>query len=98
MGNRFHIGIHRNSENLHLRLEGDFDKSSACELLHTLQRLGSGSRQVFIHSTCLEHLDPFGRDHFLHNLSGLKTQSLHLRFTGGYAAQMAPEGTAADPE
>ena len=94
MGNRFHINIHRNSENLHLRLEGDFDKSSACELLHTLQRLGSGSRQIFIHTTCLGHIDPFGRDLFLHQLGDLNTRSLNLRFTGEYAAQIAPERTA----
>ncbi|VBB47802.1 conserved hypothetical protein [uncultured Desulfatiglans sp.] len=94
MDNRFHIGIHRNSENLHLRLEGDFDKNSACELLHTLQRLGCGSRQVFIHTTCLGHIDPFGRDLFLHHLGDINTRSLNLRFTGEYAAQIAPERTA----
>lgn len=94
MGNRFHIMIHRNSENLHLRLEGDFDKGSACELLHTLQSLGCGSQQIFIHTTCLGHVDPIGRELFLRHLSDLNTRSLNLRFTGEYAAQIAPQRTA----
>jgi len=40
MAARFRISIHRNSENLHLKLMGDFDGTSAHELLNVLKRCG----------------------------------------------------------
>ena len=38
MAANFRIRVHQNSDNLHLRLDGDFDGSSACELLDLLNK------------------------------------------------------------
>jgi hypothetical protein len=38
MASNFKILVHRNSENLHLKLTGDFDGTSAQKLLNALLR------------------------------------------------------------
>jgi len=40
MANNFRISVHRSSENLHLKLMGNFDGISAHELLNVLKRCG----------------------------------------------------------
>lgn len=50
MAARFRISIHRNSENLHLKLMGDFDGTSAHELLNVLKRYSTRTARIFIHT------------------------------------------------
>ncbi len=50
MSANFRISMHRNSENLHLKLMGDFDGSSACELLNVLRKNSRDPLRVFIHN------------------------------------------------
>ena len=40
MASNFTISVHRNSDQLDLRLMGDFDGTSACELLNALEKNG----------------------------------------------------------
>lgn len=47
MATNFRISVHRNSENLHLRLMGDFDGTSAHELLNVLKRYVNRTSRVF---------------------------------------------------
>ena len=91
MALNFRISIHRNSRNLHLKLVGDFDGSSAHELLHVLEENCNGATRVFIHTSSLEHIHPFGRNIFHNNLGVMNRQSVALLFTGENADQLAPE-------
>jgi len=90
MASNFQIFVHRNSDSLHLRLAGDFDGSSAFELLDTVKENGSGLRRVFIHTGSLKTIHPFGAHVFEKNLSDLKGLSLQLLFTGEHAKKIAP--------
>ena len=89
----FRILIHRNSDNLHLKLMGDFDGRSAYEVLKALKKNCRGASKVFIHTSCLKHIHSFGRNVFHNNLAILNRQPFLLAFTGQNSRVLAPEGT-----
>jgi len=91
MATHFRISIHRNSENLHLKLVGDFDGTSAHELLAVLKRYSNRTSTVFIHTSALREVHPFGVNVFHKNLSVLKGKSIQLIFTGENVNKIEPE-------
>ena len=93
MASNFRILVHRNSDNLHLKLMGDFDGSSAWELLNMLKRTANSVYKVIIHTSCLKSIYPFGTDTFRENLRHLKGYPARILFTGEHALQIAPEGS-----
>ena len=93
MASNFNISFHRNDENIHLKLAGDFDGSSAYELLNALKRYCRGASRAFIHTNCLKQIHPFGRDIFQSNLDMLNGKCIPLVFTGDNADQLAPKGS-----
>lgn len=94
MSSNFRISAHRNSKNLHLKLTGDFDGSSALQLLNALKKNSKrGVYTIFIHTGCLNRIYPFGRATFLQNMSKLNGYAARLLFTGENARQLAPEKT-----
>jgi hypothetical protein len=90
MASNFRISVHRNSESLHLKLVGDFDGSSAFELINVLKKNWKGTYRVFIHTESLKDIYPFGRDTFQQNLSDLKGHAMRIFFAGDNAGQIAP--------
>jgi len=94
MSSNFKIFSHRNSDNLHLKLVGDFDGSSAFELIHTLEKHNVNTGRVFIHTCSLSSVHPFGLNVFQRNAS-IKKLSQSLAFTGEYGAAIAPQGSYA---
>jgi ABC-type transporter Mla MlaB component len=91
MTSDFRISIHRDSDNLYLKLIGDFDGASAFKLLNTLKRNCRKASQVFIHCSCLQEIHPFGVAVFHHNLDALKGEAIQLIFTGENASLLEPE-------
>jgi len=91
MTTNFRIFVHRNGENLHLKLIGNFDGTSAHELLSVLRRYCNRISRVFIHTSCLRDIHAFGRNVFQANLDVLNGQSLTLVFTGENASKLAPK-------
>lgn len=91
MAANFRISFHRNCENLHVKLFGDFDGSSAHQLLNALKTSWAGASRVFIHTGCLRNIEPFGRDVFQNSPDLKKARHLTLVFTGKNARQLAPE-------
>ena len=91
MGCNFRISSHRNSENLHLRLEGDFDGTSAHVLLNYLKKHIRSNSRVFIHTNCLKDVNSFGKSVFRSHFDFMNGQSVSFVFTGDKAAQLAPE-------
>ena len=87
MADNFKILIHRNDDNLHMKLVGDFDGTSAHQLLNHLRKYCPKFATTFIHTDCLENLIPFGVGVFKSNLNALKKSHIHLIFTGENAAQ-----------
>ena len=91
MASNFKISAHRNSENLYLRLVGDFDGTSACELLNVMKQECQGAERVFINTSGLGKIYPFGHDTFQNNLYVLKDRPIRLVFTGENATEIVPE-------
>jgi hypothetical protein len=92
MASNFRISAHRNSDNLHLKLLGDFDGSSACELVNEIKK-NSEVKKIFIHTNSLESINPFCSDTFQKNLVGLNLQPTRVLFTGERAGDLSPDRT-----
>ena len=90
MASNFKIFVHKNSENLHLKLTGDFDGSSAHELLNTIKGYRSGRNKIFIHTSGLKDIYPFGKAVFQNNFSSINNSSTIVIFTGEHIDQIAP--------
>jgi len=93
MASNFKISVHRNDNNLHLKLAGDFDWTSAHQLLNLLKENNHGIMRVFIHTSSLKQIHPIGRDVFHKNFDAMSGQHISLLFTGDSAVQLAPEGS-----
>ena len=91
MAANFKIFVHKNSENLHLKLIGDFDGNSAHELFNLLESNCIRGLKVFIHTSCLKRIHSFGREVFHKKLKALNNRSISILFTGEEAPQLAPE-------
>jgi hypothetical protein len=91
MASNFRISVNRKKDSLCLKLIGDFDGTSACELLNALKDKCNYSDIVFIHTSGLKEIYPFGRDTFQNNLYTLKDKKVHITFTGNKAQQIGPE-------
>ncbi len=90
-GKNFAISVRRNREGLHLKLGRDFDGISAYGPLSVLKRNCNPSPKVFIHTSALREVHPFGVHVFHENLSVLKGKSIQLTFTGENANKTEPE-------
>jgi len=92
MAGNFRVVVYRNSDILHLRLEGDFDGSSACQLLCMLADNGTTVKKVFVHTDGLKAIHPFGKAVFEKNLRDFMRQQWDLLFTGNKSSEIAPGG------
>jgi len=91
MAANFRISLHRNNASLELNHTGDFDGTSACELLNILSEKCEGVDRALVNTSRLRRIYPFGIDTFHNNLYRLKGKPICLVFTGKNAASIAPE-------
>ncbi len=68
MATNFKIDKHRNKDILSMVLKGDFDGSSAWELIYALKESCKGINKVIIETNGLGRIYPFGRDSAFNNL------------------------------
>ena len=84
------VYVDKKSEHFGLKLEGDFDATSAYELIYAIKKLPEGILKIFIHTDGLKAISPFGLDVFHRNMSPYDAQSRKLVFTGNKAAHISP--------
>ena len=82
MANNFKFLSNRIRDKIRLKLYGDFDGSSTCELLNVLKNYRNGSLQVFIDTNNLTTIHPFGINVFKKNLSVLAININNINITG----------------
>ena len=92
MASNFRIYVQRNSNDLHIKLEGDFDGTSAHQLLNAMKENQRSVTKIFIDTSLLDYIYPFGRDVFHNNLKAVDVQRISLLFTGDSVLQPAQEG------
>lgn len=89
MASNFRTTVIRERDTLHLELEGDFDGSSALELINALlENCGSASR-VMIHTNGLTEVHPFGKAVFQKRLPVAGRLNSPIIFTGEHAEEIA---------
>ncbi len=82
MANNFKFLSDHTRDKIHLKLYGDFDGSSAFELINVLKNYRNGSNQIFIDTNNLNTIHPFGMDVFKKNLSVLDINLTNIIITG----------------
>ena len=82
MASNFQIYSFKTRDSLHLKLTGDFDGSSAYELINTLTEHGKGFYEIFIDTNDLKTIHPIGKDVFQKNLGRSNTLYRNLVFIG----------------
>jgi len=91
MAKDFKISVQMKGEDVHLKLRGDFDGTSAHELLNVLRRSCAPCSKVYLHTGSLKTLHRFGLQVFHSNFDLLKGKALNLNFIGEHASRLAPE-------
>ncbi len=89
MSSNFKILVHTNDNKLHMKLFGDFDGTSAHQLLNHIKKLHQKFPTIFVHTNCLKELIPFGVGVFNSHLGDLDRNRIRLVFTGEYATQFS---------
>lgn len=92
MATNFRIFLRQNKDNLHIRLSGDFDGSSAHELIHAIKNHNGNPKNIYIHTDRLSSVYPFGLAVFKKNCSSAKLTRL-LTFTGEHRNKLALNGS-----
>jgi hypothetical protein len=90
MACNFRILLYKNSESVHLNLTGDFDGSSAHELLNTIRSCSRNVNRVFIHTNGLKDVHPFGEAVFRNHFRDVDKTDISLVFTGENGKALAP--------
>jgi hypothetical protein len=89
MALNFGIAIDKKSNGFELQLEGDFDATSAYELIYAIKKLPEDTGKISIHTNGLKTIYPFGLNVFFRLMSSLNGQSTKIVFKGNNAAQLA---------
>jgi len=72
---------------LHMELLGDFDGSSAIELINTLNESRVGIDTICINACRLKKIHSFGREVIQKNITGIQALEPYILFIGGNLGQ-----------
>lgn len=89
MAMNFRIVQLKNKNSIHLNLDGDFDGTSAHELINALKSCAAAAQKVVIHTNGLKLVHPFGMIVLQRNLSGLGVRRRNLVFVGHHGRRLS---------
>jgi hypothetical protein len=92
MSTNFQVAFKRRNGNLHVHPRGDFDGSSAFELIRLLGRKYDGNGKVVIDTRRLRKIHPFGSSTFQVKVKECRIPFSRLSFRGEKGHDLAPEG------
>lgn len=90
MASNFGITLEKNSGGFGLKLAGDFDGTSAYELIYAIKKLPGDTLKIYICTNGLKTINPFGLDIFHKFMKSLNGQSAQIVFTGNHVSQLFP--------
>ncbi len=93
MSMNFQIHFKRQNGDLHVAPVGDFDGSSAWELIHLLDQQYDGHGQVHIDTARLRSVCPFGCNTFQCQFYRSRVPAQRILFKGEKGYSLAPEGS-----
>jgi anti-anti-sigma regulatory factor len=91
MAINFRILRQKEKDKLHLRLQGDFDGSSALELVNALKDAPDSADAIYIHTHDVSSMLPFGREVFINNYPDYKRVCGKMVFTGVWGVRLHPK-------
>jgi hypothetical protein len=89
MATNFQLFSHRSRDSLHLQLYGDFDGTSAYELINAVKEHENDVIQIFIDTNDLNNIYPFGVDVFQNNLNLTVKNNNSFIFIGKHKRRFA---------
>ena len=89
MAANFKITLNRFEDNIYLKLYGDFDGSSAYELLNHLKNNSYDLLKIYIHTDELKTIHPFGLNIFFRSFRIINGCADKIAFTGKKASDFA---------
>ena len=82
MALNFGITISKNSDGFELQLDGDFDITSAYEVIYAIKKLPEDTAIVYVNTNYLKKIHPSGLDVFSGFMNSIKGQSDRIVVTG----------------
>ena len=79
----------KSKNSVHLTLDGDFDGTSAHELINLLRSCDKDVDQVFINTSGLRAVHPFGQVVLDRHLSAVSGRFMNLVFIGDHSRQLS---------
>ena len=92
MALNFRINRKRKNSRLYLKLSGDFDGSSALELVRELERASAKADSVYVDTCGLSSVLDFGEEVFLKKCPITSNADQKLIFCGEYGDRLTPKG------
>lgn len=89
MASNFNISLRKNNSNLQIKLSGDFDGTSAFELINALKEHDDDCAKIYINTDGLFHIYPFGVDVFQKN-GAINKLHHDVIITGEHATEITP--------
>ena len=89
MAHNFKMNIHRRIDKLFIHLTGDFDGSSAWELINAISDNLNEFKFIQIDTGELKMIYPFGREVFRNYMSNAKNTRIRMQFNGPNVLQIA---------
>jgi anti-anti-sigma regulatory factor len=90
MASNFGITVDKNSDGFGLKLAGDFDATSAYELMYAIKKLPYDTATLYIYTNGLKAISPFGLDIFHKFMRSLNGQSAKIVSTGNHSSELFP--------
>ena len=91
MPNNFHVDIiSQDTSRIYMRLRGEFDGSSAYQLVRKLNDQQKNIKKITLDTSALKTINSFGLDLFLSNIKRLQNQGVDIVFIG--KSKLAFEG------
>jgi ABC-type transporter Mla MlaB component len=89
MASNFEISNLKNSDGLCLGLDGDFDATSAYELIYAIKKLPDDVVKIYVNTNGLKKIQPSGLDVFNGFMDSLDGRSARIILTGHNASQLS---------
>ena len=90
MAGNFTISVTKTGDGVRLKLNGDFDGSSACELMNLLHDGDLfNTSKILVDTDSLRYVYPFGLNILHSRLNQLKSMKVPLDFTGKMSGRFA---------
>lgn len=89
MASNFEITISEKSDGFNLKLDGDFDVTSAYELIYAIKKFPEDTGKIIVNTNGLKKIHPSGLDVLSGYINSFDGLSARINFTGHNAGQLS---------